>query len=58
MRAILYLVVLAALVYGVMYVYNENMADSVNRAVDNTANFATDANVKNFNPSGTGTVNN
>ncbi len=48
MKAIFYIIILAALAYGGMYVYENYLAESVNHTITNTANFATDANVKNF----------
>ena len=43
MKAIFYIIVLAALGYGGLYVYENYLAESAN-----TADFATDAKVKNF----------
>ena len=40
--------VLAALGYGGLYVYENYLAESVNHTIANTADFATDAKVKNF----------
>lgn len=48
MKAVLYLIILAGIAYGGMYVYENYMSGSVGRAIDNTSNFATDSNVKNF----------
>ena len=42
MKAIFYIIVLAA------YVYENYLAESVNHTIANTADFATDAKVKNF----------
>lgn len=48
MKAIFYIIVLAALGCGGLYVYENYLAESVNYTIANTADFATDAKVKNF----------
>lgn len=48
MKAIFYIILLAALGYGGLYVYENYLAESVNHTIANTADFATDAKVKNF----------
>lgn len=48
MKAILYIIILAGIAYGGMYVYENYMSGSIDRTIDNTANFATDGDVKNF----------
>lgn len=54
MKLIVYLVVIAALAWGGMWVYENYLAESVNNTVTRTANFATDADVKNTNYTGSG----
>lgn len=49
MKAIFYIILLAALGYGGMYIYKNYLKESVDHTITNTVNFATDANVKNFN---------
>ena len=41
MKAIFYIIVLAALGYGGLYVYENYLAESVNYTIANTADFAT-----------------
>lgn len=48
MKSIVYLIVLAGIAYGGYYIYENYMSGSIGRTIDRTADFATDANVKNF----------
>ena len=48
MKAIFYIIVLAALGYGGLYVYGNYLAESVNYSIAHTGDFATDPKVKKF----------
>ena len=49
MKTLTWLVVLGALVYGGMWLYNHGLGEALDNTVSRTADFATDKNVKEAN---------
>lgn len=56
MRFIFLLLILAGLLYGGKYLYDNYLQEGVTNTIENTRNFATDKQVKDFNVSGTGEI--
>ncbi len=56
MKFIVLLALLAGLAYGGKYLYDNYLQEGIGHTIENTANFATDKQVKDFNVSGSGEI--